>query len=799
MNMKKNEELVLPVSGLSSRPSRGAVRATRLIDRIGFFPMLLGTASLLAAAPAIAQEGSADSSDDFSFVIEEVIVTAKKRESNLKDEAVSAVAFGRDKILDLGMDSLSDLSARSGPLNIPDFTDLKLGPTTLRGVFGSTFTAAQEDPVAKYVDEVFLGSGASSNIELFDIQRIEVLRGPQGTFFGRNSVGGAIVITTNRPVHDFAVTGLVEFGNYDHRKVEAVINVPVVTDTLAVRLAAQYRSRDGYEYNEFLDERVNSSESKALRGSLLYTPSDAYEAFVSIDYRDVGDQYSNAHEVIALNDEFPPVVDPATGEAVLGPDGNPIPDVTGNLFLAGVLGFLGGDPVELNTNPTDRVVRQDQLGVERLDGWGLALRQQLRLSDTLDLVSVSSYREHEYFNIGDSDASPLQFVVDGSPETAERFSQELRVSCDCDNGLAWTVGGYYYYQNTDNGNTIQLGPDIAPVLVGNPNVTEIDISQNGVVELNSYAAFAHISYPISSRLTFELGGRYTYETKSIDYTLADPTGFVIGPSVQFENSENWSAFTPSFALSMKWTEDLMTYAKVSKAYKSGGFNDGLGASQEPFGPEELWSYELGVKLAAFDQRLSVNLDVFQMDWSELQLRVDNLETPQLDIFTTNAGSAKSRGVELETVTALFDHLMVGFNYSYVDLDYDDSIIAGLQQPLKEQVYSPKHTINLFADYYADLGNWGEAVVSGEWIRKSRDFLTVDGRPNSLVPGHSLLNARVKLDLNALPFDITFWGENLTDKVVMNRIIGLINNPLISQDLAGLSAPRRVGVRLNFEF
>jgi len=754
-------------------------------------------ASIVPSSANAVQE--VDSTDNI-FFIEEVIITAQKRATSAQEVPIAVSVFSNDHLTKKGIEGLDGLSSRAPGFFAGDFSDVKLAPITLRGVFASTFTAGQDPSVGVYLDEVFLGAGASASIDFLDIARIEVLRGPQGTFFGRNSVGGAVNITTNGPSWDFEGNIQAEYGNYDSLKVKGMVNIPIVDEKLAIRIAGSISNRDGFVFDEALGEDANDAKAQNLRAKLLFAPSEQYDATLTFDYRDIGNQGSGALEVIEINNSFPPVIDPSTGQPVLGQDGNTIPNVFGNLVLAAQLGLIPGvaAPV-LNTDPFDRVVRTNAGRDETLEGWGGSWHQRMELfSPDTEIVSVTSYREHDYTNRVDSDMTTLDFAEDGSPENVKRFSQEVRLSGGADTNFLWTVGGYYYFQDTLNGNFVTFGSDLAPLLAQNPAVRSIAITQEARTKLNSYAAFAHANITLTDTFRVEVGARYTNETKNIVYNQLDPT-FAVGGNIQFEGRDSWDAFTPSASLVAQWTDDILTYVTVSNGFKSGGFNDGLGeSSSNSFDPEKLWNYEVGLKADWYDGRVRTNLAAFYIDWSNIQVRADDPVTPTLDITTANGGAATSKGVELEATIVPWADFQLNASFAYADLDYSNDEVIGLAIPLVSQVFSPKYSFNISAQYELEIDTLGTFLMSGEYLRRGENFLQLDGVLNSRVPAHGILNAYIAWEVNE-DTTVTLWANNITDEIVRTRFQGFLDNPFVGQDLADLNPPRTYGVRVSFDF
>lgn len=712
-----------------------------------------------------------------TFRLEEVVVTAQKRVESLQDVPISVSAMSGDQMDKLGINGIQDIAARTPGLKFGNYSDIKLSPTALRGISTIDATSAGKDPaIGYYLDEVFLGVGASASLEFFDIERIEVLRGPQGTLFGRNSVGGLINITTRKPTDVFEGNFSVDVGDYNLLHTKGSVNVPVIDNELSARLSVSYRERDGYTDNGFLGIDGDDAKSANYRGVVSYTPTDTSEYVFRVDYRDIK-QHPKLYETLSY--------DPAS-----------------LILLAGQGDLPGFGQIQLNTDPDDRVVFSDIKSLEELEGWGVSLNSSVGLSGA-DFVSVTSYREHDYYNVGDTDMSPLDILTDGDPESVWRFSQEFRLSSNTGQSLSWIAGLYYFRQHTENEAFVTVGDDLSVLVVGDTSLGGLKTGSDAVMDLSSYAIFGSATYDVSEQLSLTLGGRYTFEEKELDYSQFDPIE-LLGGTASLIAKDDWSEFTPSVSARYFASEDIMAYATISKGYKSGGYNDSLGeATGISFDPEFLWNYEIGFKSTLLAGRMVINGAVFYMEWDDIQIQADDPNTAVFDPRTSNAGSAVSQGVELEFKYRPSEALTLGVAGTVLDAEFNEGTLpTGPGEPaqvLSKMERAPEYNLNVTADYTLPIGEWGSLTFTGEVLTQGDMYLTLDNSDEGKVNSFSVLNGQIMLTSKDYAWSLTLWGRNLTDKTYKERLFDLSSLEFVGQKLVSYAAPRTYGLRLNYSF
>jgi iron complex outermembrane receptor protein len=718
------------------------------------------TVLVLAACGQAWAQGAAQSDG----TIEEIVVTARKRAESLQDAPISITAMTAESMERAGVENVADLARRTPGLQYGDFGDLKLSPTALRGVVGGAGSAGADPAVGYYVDEVFVGQGAGANLDLYDIERVEVLRGPQGTLYGRNTIGGVVSITTKRPSEALEASGEVQLGNYNSRRFAGSVSGAILPGVVSGKLAVIKESRDGFEDNVLLNRDVNNRDGWSVRGQLLFDIAADTSLLLTADHQEA-DNEPLVFETLSYN------------------DAKALPQ------LLAARGFAR------NADPFDRKVQSDTVTKETLDASGVAATFKTKVGE-VGITNVASYRRHEYYSRTDTDRSPLKFLYDGDPEKVWRWSEELRA--DFTTGpVDWLVGLYYFRQNTNNQSFVEIGPDLADVL-GAPSLAGTLAGSNGRLDTTSKAVFASATWKVNERIEATLGGRYTRDEKSIHYTQSDPVG-LLGGNADIRASDSWAEFTPNANVRYRFTPDIIGYVTASKGFKSGGFNDALGdANGISFAPETLWNYEAGVKSTLFDRRVVLNAAVYYMKWDNIQLSQDNPATPAYDPIILNGGAAHSQGVEVELTARPIPALEIGANLSVQQAEYDDGVLP-TGEPLRKLPFAPDYSGMVSADYRIPLEGVGELSLFGEYQLRGRSYLTNNNDPDGRVGPYGLLNLRASLESEDGRWRLSLWGKNLTDETYKQRLFDLANQDQVGQKFIVLGEPRTYGVELKVTY
>src|SRR5262245_25584266 len=447
--------------------------------------------ALIGAPPSVPAVLAADFSANASG-LEEIVVTARKRTESLQDVPVSITAFTDDTLSRIGATGMHDLLFRTPNLYEAYLCEAKGSPPSIRGVQG-TNTAGADPAVGFVVDDVYYGNNTAAVFDLFDLQSLEVLRGPQGTLFGRNTTGGVVNIRTTDPTEQLGGALGFTYGNYDYVRAQALLSGPIVPGKVSAKIAGVFNDHAGYIENDYPGGHdLRDEHNWFVRGALLFTPRESTRIDLRFDYRDL-DQHGGGYKG----------------------DGD-------NLFFSGVI--PGTENLEFHFNdPFDYSVTWDQSGKETLRAWGTSLTWTEQLAHA-EFKSISAYRTHDYDSLFDTDFSPNHWINDGSPEEFEQVSQEFRLSSTGDSKLQWIAGLYYYHGNSLDLNFITFQQDILGFLGAPPGTPDLKSQAHGRQIADSYAGYGNLNVAITDRANLAIGARLTHAKKKIDYFQEDPAG-----------------------------------------------------------------------------------------------------------------------------------------------------------------------------------------------------------------------------------------------------------------------------------
>ena len=711
--------------------------------------------------------------------LEEVIVTARKREEPLQQTPVSITAFTVDQVQKPGLDDLTDIT-RFAPNVIFDPGTGNTGGSFnsqlfIRGVGQVDFLFSSDPGVGIYVDEVYLPRVVGSIMDLMDIERIEVLRGPQGTLYGKNTIGGALNITSQRPADEFGAVGSLTFGSRDRIDGKVSVDVPLIENELKGRLTFSSRNQDGYVDHVNEDgEDTGDVNSDGFRGLLNWTPGEGWDVLLS------GDYVRRREQAIANE-----LVDVRTTDPVLG---------LWNFLVAPTYG--PGSVYDGRFITTGRESQSTGPNHSNLDMWGVSLNVTKELSDALSIKSITAYRDEEATFGQDQDHSPFRYLETTNDNEHDAISEELQINgTHFDDRLNWVAGVFYMHENGSDQFDVVLGGGLFDALealpgaflplvpgvtcppppgvllpcaggAGNPfNVAlDFDLSIFDDIDIDSYAGYAQGTFKFTDRLSVTAGGRYTWEDKKFTTMLArNASGVVTIP----ENSvsESWDAFTPRVGMEYQVTPDMMGYISASRGFKSGGFNGRATSLAEigAFDPEYVWSYEAGIKSEWFDNRLLVNLAGFYNDYTDIQLTSVVAVQGIIAVVTENAGEARIKGLELEVVAQPFEPLLIRGGLGYTHARFTE-LAPGATVTLDSRLpKTPAWTGNLVVEYDIPMGTMGSVTLGGDLSYRSSYFNEVPNTPLLAQDDYSLLGAHARFRTIDERWELTVFGTNLGDK------------------------------------
>jgi iron complex outermembrane recepter protein len=725
---------------------------------------------------AVSQENPQNSADTDNS---EIVVTATKRGTNLQDTPISISAYGSDYLARNNVRDFAQIANSIPNLRAPDGLN-GISNVSIRGISSpSRGGAGVEQPVGAYLDQVFAGNSVLGS-QIFDIQQIEVVRGPQGTLFGRNTAAGAISFTSARPAADLEGYVDAEIGNYALHAIKGAVSIPVFEDKLAVRVAGSHLERDGY-IRRLSGGTLGIQNSDAVRVSLVARPTDNLKITVIGGYAD-----EISSQALAL--------------------------------------FISGPPsFTLGNNGRTRVGDVNDFGLSQTKGatlTGIVEYQAGRYT----MSSITGYRELKSVGIFDEDQTIQDIFTSrtgqvGGPDRSEQFSQELRLNSPTGGFFDFTTG-LYYYSLKERGSTIgSYGTVLTALLVDAgelpPIFARFQTSEKRRSTIESYAWYGQGNIHLSDKLTVLAGLRLNRETKTFGADASgikafSATGAVIvdepnAPLVFLKKFKD-TVLTPMGGLQYKITPDIMAYATYSQGYKSGGFNADapLNPAISPFfGAENAKNYEVGIRSKFFDRRLTLNATAFWIDYSNLQTQ----QFVGLQTEVVNAGKARSQGFEVQVATTPLPGWTIDAGLGYTNARYSSFVIRNVANSTvvsdftgNRLPFAPRWTSSLSSRYEIDLSSDNNVALQGEWTYSSGYFQDFINDPGGRADGVSQFNGRVSFSIDNDKFEFALWGRNLSNAYVKTDYNGQLP-PAIFQGarFQAYGAPRTFGAEVNVKF
>lgn len=645
----------------------------------------------------------------------DILVTATRTgATRLQDTPLAVTAFDAAALDATGIKDVRDLASLTPNLLVTQ--NGAMSQIYIRGI-GSNNVFGGSDPSSTiHLDGAYLARPASYLSNFLDVERIEVLRGPQGTLYGRNSVGGTINVISRKPEQDLEAKAQLTVGNYGLLRAEGYVSGPIVADKVAASISFIGSRRDGY-----LDNIVpgvgdaDNERTLGTRAQIRLTPSAPLEVIIRADYL-----HSDA-------------------------------------ALAGYIKILQSttDPLSNSILGDFRKISVDIRPAADQRDWGVAAEVNYDLSDSTQLKSLTSHRSNRLIQASDTDGTAIVFRRTDIFEDQNQFSQELDLTGKF-GSLSYIVGLYYFDEHIDVNATVTTFSTIAS-------------SNRPSINTQALAAFGQATYAITDQLSLTAGIRYTRERKNFDQHVlrtSSLTGVTLtGFPVIYSSRGIYKAGTPKFGLEFRPVNGVLLYASVTKGFKSGGFNFASINPAQGFEPETLWSYEAGAKLDLFDRALRLNGTVFHYDYKDLQV-LSFLSPGVPDI--TNASNAKVDGVEIEAQLRPASWLQLGGNLAYLDAKYKDypSALRPGNIPFDASgnrlSLSPKWSYTLYSQVDAPLGE-GSVFARAEFSYRTRQFFTASNSGLDVQSGYALINASAGYTFPGDRFQLIAFARNLTDK------------------------------------
>lgn len=647
--------------------------------------------------------------------IEEVTVTARKREESSTDIPIAISAIGEQAIAAKGATAMSDLIGGVPNLAL-DANGNSLNSWGMRGIVSVTRNAGQESGLGVYIDGVYAGRPASFNFPLNDIQQVEVLRGPQGSLFGRNTIAGAINITTKTPGEELEGEVKASLGNYDRQELQARVSGPLVEGVLSGKLSAFSFQRDGYIDNLYDGKDYMNDNRQGGRGALYWTLSDTLEVTLAADFL----QQDN-RQLYGQVDE---------------------PGV--NAFIPG---WHQDDPYTVNFN--------DPSG-EKVESGGTSLRAVWDMESGFTFTSITAQRYADFELRTDDDMGPETLSYAFFQDDSSTLSQEFQLASPSNDRYDYLLGFYYLDQevNAERLASVAPYPETAYGIVNTADVTA-----------ESWAVFGTANFYLTDALRATIGLRYTEEDKRADYTQNDTIG--IGyPVVAFSPAQKDDGMSGDLSLAYALTEDMNLYGSIRTGVKSGGFQTDIIDFDDPelfsFGPESAVSYELGMKGIFLDRTLKLDAAVFRTDYKDMQVG----QQLGLGFTTTNAGESVINGLETELTWLATDNLELGFTLGMLDHEY--SAYAGCYGPDVDcdgnaLQLVPDWTASAFANYSYPLAGGASLEFRADWSKRDGYYNDAINDPDTVIEPVALVDGRVGYESAEGTFSAYLWAKNLLDE------------------------------------
>lgn len=707
--------------------------------------------SMVLSAPGAHAQSSEQPSEQSSEGLEEIVVTAQRVSEPLQEVPAAVTAISSSDLQKSGVMRMTDMTSRVPNLQV----SRNQGVTnySMRGIGNTFLNLGGDASVAVHQNGIYVARPRAQVTAFFDIERIEVLRGPQGTLYGRNATGGSINVVTREPGDVLEGNATLTVGNYGRVRLEGGISAPIVQDKISARLAVLGARHDGYGDNVVTGKEIDDLDERAVRLTIRFTPSDMFEYVVTGDHYYRKDNGNPWHYL-----------------------GQGRPDTVPVGISAG--GFAASDI---------RDVADADQSYMRAKVSGVAGTGTLKVSDNLTLKMMTAYRHSKSDSSSDADGTSLKLLRADHYEVASQFSHELQAIYQDDRLKA--VGGLYYFNEKVSGSTK------VPLFFIDPSGALFAGSGPAKGSTDAYAAYLHLAYELLDGLTVTGAVRFSSETRSASGSSGGRPlpDYAVG-------KRTWKETTPRVAIDYKVNDNVMVYASASKGFKSGSFL--IGAKNPPVEPESVWAYEAGLKSELFDRHLRLNVAAFKYDYTDLQVS----RTVNNSTLTENAASSRIKGIELEAVALPWRGAKVNLNATWLDAKFKDFATADSTFPElgnidlagKRLPYSPEFAFNVSAEQAVDLGQDNRLIPSVEFIWTDDLYLDAFNRIERGQSSNGILNARLTYQPSNPHWSLSVWGRNLTDKTVKTTTTvsaGAVGFPLFGS----LNDPFTFGADLSVSF
>lgn len=766
-----SNQVVLNIATINEPDTEGKKEMIATKSKAGLGAFL---AAVFSAGTVTSSAVNAQTANEHSrAVLEEIIVTAEKREASVQDTAISITAYSGELLQNLEIRELQSLSAQT-----PSMAFSRAGGEAqiyLRGVGNNTFGVGVDPSIALHLDGIYLGRAQMGLGQFMDMERVEVLRGPQGTLYGRNATGGTVNMVTRGPSADWEGYIRGYYGNFDRKQGEAAVGGPV-SDTVGIRLAIRAIDDDGFTDDLVAagGSDIDDQTSISGRGIIEFTPNEDFTLRVQADWTD----FDSHNRTIRPLD---------------------------NTGIAQTLGALPVGDLDETRNNIPSFLDYETGGITAKLEW--------MLTDNILLTSVTGYREFEDSFRFNTDGTELDVTETQFERDTDQISEEIRLSSVGLERWEWLVG--YYYFNEEKEEALGLpNRKFANATLFTPNSFNL-FAEN---ETTAHAVFGQLAYDLNEQFKLTFGARYSYEKKddlgassfALNFDgLRNPAN-TANPTVRRTRTDSWNAFTPKVGLDFRYSDDVLFYFTASRGFKSGGTNS-LSTGTTSFDPEIIWSYEGGMKSEWADGKVRFNVSAFYYDYSDLQVSTFINGTVRID----NAASAEIMGAEFDLTTLISEQLSWHLGLSLLDTEYQDFISAfgtNAGGPIvtnlsgNELINAPNLKLSTTLNYDYPLSSGAVFAFTGQLSYQSEVFFSKENESLMSQDGYALVDVRLAYVSANQKWEIAGIARNLFDKEYFQNTVRFTSMNDIALDPNNIGHPlaypgegRSFGVQAMYRF
>ncbi len=715
-----------------------------------------------------------------------ITVTAQKREESAQQVPTPISVLTGDDLLSSGIGKTAAEVLNYVP-NASAGTQLHGRPRWwIRGVGTGVQSLDNPNPVGIYFDDVYINNASATGFPLFDLDRVEVLRGPQGTLWGKNTTGGAVNFVSKKPTFDTDGYLKLDYGTFNDRTGEGAFNVPLIDDKLAARGSIHYEDKDGRFNDHFTDQDAGSFTDEAFRFQLLGEFVEGLDTVLSVHYR----KYITDGSVSTV-----------TGTGVNG-------------------AYRNGYVPNTSINAADSNAPNESDTRQR----GASFNAQYQLGN-LTLTSITAYEDYTSEALADGDNTPLELSRSWTDQTTRQVTQEFRLTSPREDRWNWVGGAHFFHETIDSDSAAAKLPGAGTII---PGIAVPGASTYSLIDYShkttSYALFGSTTFNFTDQFDVTAGLRWTTEKKDLNWVRVVNGATVsyaninhwwdtitsVAPNAAADTSKSWNDWTYDLTPEYKITDNARVYFRYAKGFRAGGFNTAATAQaaiDQGVKPEFLTSYEFGVKSEWFNGRLNANANVFKYNYQDIQVNVVGpLPTSQgvAVSYLQNVKDGKASGAEFDIEALPIENLHINADVGILNTKFTDFTVAGVGTAVTSYdgnrfVRSPHYSAVLGFDYDIPLGNGGKVVAGGDWKYQSKQFYFTTNQTDPLLGsgGYTLGNVRLSYLLPGEKTTFTVYADNVSDKVYRNH--ALPGSAGATGDTTIYGDPRTAGVSVTQKF